>query len=103
MNQICHYNTSKSSTFSEDQFYFEFKNIHSLSSYANEYFKIYNDFELKNSNIIRLNLVNTEDLIRKELCENIGLISTSDKYEKYNFILQLYKNLNLSEISYFFN
>ena len=103
MNSICHFNTSKSSTFSEDQFYFAFENIYSLSSYANEYFRIYRDFELVNNNIIRMNLVNTEEHRKKELCGNIGLIYTNTKYEKYNFILQLYKSLNLSEISYFFN
>ena len=104
MKQICHYNTSKSSTFSEDQFYFEFKNIHSLSSYANEYFKIYSDFDLKNSNIIKMNLVNSEEHRKKELCGNFGLTYTNlNNLENYNFILQLYKNLNLPEISYFFN
>ena len=103
MNKICFFNTSKSSTFVEDQFYFAFENIYSLSSYAKEYFKIYTDLLFSTSNITRLNLVNTQDHKEREICGNFGLTYTNTKYEKYNFINQLYQNLNLSEICYFFN
>ena len=102
MNKICYFNTSKSTTFREEQFYFIYDNIYSLSSKANEYFKIYTDFEFINSNITRLNLVNTEEHRQRGICGNIGLLYTP-KYEQFNFIKQLYKNLNLSEICYFFN
>jgi len=108
--KLCHFNTSKSTTFTEDQFYFDFGevNIYSLSSYAKEYFKIYSDLELINNNITRLNLVNTIDHKDMQVCGNIGLIYTTitiknNKYEQNNFIKQLYTNLNLPEISYYFN
>ena len=101
--KLCHFNTSKSTTFFEDKYYFAYENIHSLSSEAKEYFKIYTDLELINNNITRLNLVNTEDHKNYEVCGNIGLTFTNIKYENYNFFHQLYKNLNLSEICYFFN
>lgn len=103
MKKICFFNTSKSSTFAEDQFYFAFENINCLSSYAKEYFKIYTDLQFVNSNITRLNLVNTIEHRNSLICGNFGLTYTNTKYEKYNFVHQLYKNLNLSEICYFFN
>ena len=102
MNKICHFNTSKSTTFQEEQYYFLYDNIYSLSSKAKEYFKIYTDLNFIDSYIARLDLVNTEEHKQKELCGNIGLLYTP-KYEEFNFIKQLYKNLNLSEICYFFN
>ena len=103
MNKICFFNTSKSSTFVEDQFYFSFDNVYSLSSYAKEYFKIYTDLNFINNNITRLNFVNTIEHKEKGVCGNFGLTYTLTKYENYNFLHQLYKNLNLSEICYFFN
>ena len=98
MKKICFFNTSKSSTFVEDQLYFAFENIYCLSSYAKEYFKIYTDLQFVNSNITRLNLINTIEHRTTEICGNFGLTYTNTKYEKYNFVHQLYKNLNLSEI-----
>jgi hypothetical protein len=100
---LCHFNTSKSTTFETSQYYFLFDNIESLSAYSKEKFKIKTDISLTKYNITQIQFVNTIDHNRTGICGNIGLININAKYIDYDFMHQLHKNLNLPEICYFFN
>jgi len=103
---LCHFNCSKSTTLEMSKYYFSYENIKSLSAESTDYFKIYNDLSLTNYNMTKLKFVNTEDNLQHTTCGNIGLsnlINFKAKNIEFNFISQIYKKLNLSEMSYFFN
>lgn len=100
---LCHFNTSKSTTLEQSKYYFSYDGIKSLSSSSKEYFKINTDLLLNNYNITQMNFVNTIDHNKSGICGNIGLTNLNTKYIDYNFIYQLYKNLSLSEMCYYFN
>ena len=56
---LCHYNTSKSSTFSQSEGFFPIYGIKTESSYAKESFKVFTDISLSKYKIQTLNFVNT--------------------------------------------
>ena len=103
INLLCHFNCSKSTTLQMSQYYFSYNNIKSLSCESTDYFKIYNDLSLTNYSMTNLKFVNTEEHEKHTTCGNIGLANLNTKYIEFNFISQLYKKLNLSEMTYFFN
>lgn len=102
-NLLCHYNTSKSSTFYEIPKYIKLDGINFLTSYAKENFKIYTDISLSKYKIERLNFVNTIDHNISNICGNIGLGFTHPESISYNFIGQLHKNFDLTDYSFIFN
>ena len=100
---LCHFNTSKSSTFGEIPKYYDLYNIKTLSSYAHDYFQIYTDLSLTKYKIEKLNFVNTINHNISTICGNIGLGYTHRESVDYNFISQLHYKFNLSEYSFLFN
>ena len=100
---LCHFDTSKSTTFESSTYYFAFDNIKSLSSFSKEYFKIFTDISLTKYNVTQIQLLNTIEHEKSGICGNIGLTNINTKYPDYDFIQQLKSNLHLSELSYFFN
>ena len=103
-NMLCHFNRTKSTTFKESKYYFIVKGVKCpLASKSKEYFKIYRDFSLKDYNLTLKNLVNTIEHNRTNTCGNFGLTISNPSGTEYHFIPQIYKNLNLSELCYFFN
>lgn len=102
-NLLCHYNTSKSSTFSEHSKYYKLEDIESLSSFATELFQIYTDISLSKFTIQKLNFVNTINHNINEICGYIGLVYTHIESCDYNFICQLHSKLNLSTYIFVFN
>ena len=101
--QLCHFNTSKSSTFYEHSNYYKLDNIKSLSSYAKDSFKIYTDISLSKYSIEIINFVNTINHNISTICGNIGLSYLRSESVSYNFIAQLHRKFNLSEYSFVFN
>jgi len=102
-NLLCHFNCSKSTTLEMSKYYFLYYNIKGLFAESTDYFKIYNDLSLTNYNVTNLKFVNTEEHEHHTTCGNIGLANLNAKYIEFNFISQLYKKLNLSEMTYYFN
>ena len=100
---LCHYNTSKSSTFNENPNYVEIKDIKTLSSYARESFQIFTDISLSKYNIKNLNFVNTINHNISNTCGYIGLGYTHHESIAYNFIAQLHSKFDLSQYSFIFN
>ena len=72
-NLLCHYNCSLSTSLTQTEKYYKIDQIKSLSSYANEYFKIYTYTSLSNYVIKKLNFVNTINHNKSNICGNIGL------------------------------
>ena len=102
-NKLCHYNTSKSSTFNEIPKYYELNEIKSLSSYATEFFKIYLDISLSKYKIQKLNFVNTINHNSSNICGNIGLKFSRPESKDYNFMGQIHSKFDLLEYSFLFN
>ena len=102
-NILCHYNTSKSSTFNEIPNYYKLDGIKSLSSFAKDSFKIYTDIPMSKYQIQKLNFVNTINHNISNICGNIGLKYTKTESKEYHFLAQLHSKFNLSEYSFIFN
>ena len=102
-NILCHYNTSKSTTFSGGEKYYKIEDIKSLSCYAKEFFQIYTDISLKNYEIQQLNFVNTINHNISNICGYIGLGFTHIESGSFNFLAQLNSKFNLSDYSFNFN
>ena len=102
-NLLCKYNTSKSKTFFEYDGYYNIDGIKTLSSYANEYFKIFTDIHLSKYNYTKLNFVNTINHKNNYICGNIGLTYLHPESHVYNFFAQLHSIFNLSDYSLLFN
>ena len=100
---LCHYNTSKSSTFSQTQKFVSLKDIKTESSFAKELFKVYTDISLSKYKIQTLNFVNTINHNITNICGYIGLGYTHLESLDYNFIAQLHSKFSLSGYSFIFN
>ena len=100
---LCHYNTSKSSTFSQSEGFFPIYGIKTESSYAKESFKVYTDISLSKYKIQTLNFVNTINHNITNICGYIGLGYTHLESHYYNFISQLHSNFGLPGYSFIFN
>lgn len=101
-NLLCHYNTSKSDTFTQSDGYYKFREFDTLVSFSKETFKIFTDLSLSKYNITQLNLYNTINHNISRVCGNIGLILFSGD-KAYNLFGQLYKKFSLPDFSLIFN